>query len=65
MAAGAADVISAVRFARERGLGVGVLATGHGVASPCDDGILINTSRMRGVRIDPEARTARVESGAL
>ena len=65
MAAGAADVIAAVSFASERGLGVGVLATGHGVASPCDDGILINTSRMRGVRIDPEARTARVEPGAL
>jgi FAD/FMN-containing dehydrogenase len=65
MAAGAADVIAAVHFARERGLGAGVLATDHGVASPCDDGILINTSGMRGVRIDPEARTARVEPGAL
>jgi hypothetical protein len=65
MAAGAADVIAAVRFARERGLGVGVLATGHGVASPCDGGVLINTSRMRGVRVDPEAQTARVEAGAL
>jgi FAD/FMN-containing dehydrogenase len=65
MAANAADVIAAVRFAREQGLGVGVLATGHGVASPCDGGILINTSRMRGVRVDPEAQTARVEAGAL
>jgi hypothetical protein len=65
MADGAADVIAAVRFARERGLGVGVLATGHGVASPCDGGVLINTSRMRDVRVDPEAQTARVEAGAL
>ena len=65
MAAGAADVIAAVRFARERGLGVGVLATGHAVAAPCDGGVLINTSRMRGVRVDPEAQTARVEAGAL
>ena len=65
MAAGAADVIAAVRFARERELGVGVLATGHGVASPCDGGVLINTSRMRGVRVDPGAQTARVEAGAL
>jgi hypothetical protein len=65
MAAGAADVIAAVRFARERGLGVGVLVTGHGVASPCEGGVLINTSRMRGVRVDPEAQTARVEAGAL
>jgi hypothetical protein len=65
MAAGAADVIAAVRLARDEGLGVGVMATGHGVASPCDGGILINTSRMRGVRVDPEAQTARVEAGAL
>src|SRR5215212_10006933 len=65
MAAGAADVISAARLARERGLGVGVLATGHGVASACDGGVLINTSRMRGVRVDPESQTARVEPGAL
>jgi FAD binding domain-containing protein/berberine-like enzyme len=65
MAKGASDVITAVRFARERGLGVGVLATGHGVASPCDGGVLINTSRMRGVCVDPEAHTARVEAGVL
>jgi hypothetical protein len=65
MAAGAADVIAAVRLAREQGLGVGVLATGHAVATPCDGGVLINTSRMRGVRVDPEAQTAQVEAGAL
>jgi len=65
MAAGPADVVAAVRLAREQGLGVGVLATGHGVASPCDEGVLINTSRMRGVRVDPEAQSARVEPGAL
>src|SRR3712207_9291734 len=65
MAAGAADIIAAVRLARDEGLGVGVIATGHGVASPCDGGILINTSRMRGVRVDPESQSARVEPGAL
>jgi FAD/FMN-containing dehydrogenase len=65
MAAGAADVIAAVRLARDEGLGVGVMATGHGVASPCDGGVLINTSRMKGVRVDPEAQTVRVEPGAL
>jgi hypothetical protein len=65
MAAGPADVVAAVRLARDEGLGVGVLATGHAVASPCDGGVLINTSRMRGVRVDPEAQTARVEAGAL
>ncbi len=41
MAAGASDVIAAVRLARDEGLGVGVMATGHGVASPCDGGVLI------------------------
>jgi FAD/FMN-containing dehydrogenase len=65
VAEGAADVIAAVRLARDLGLGIGVLATGHGVAAPCEGGVLINTSRMKGVRVDPEARTARVEPGAL
>lgn len=65
MAGGAADVLAAVRFAREAGIGVGVMATGHGVGAPCDGGVLINTSGMRGVRVDPVSRTARVEAGAL
>src|SRR3712207_9149747 len=65
MAAGAADVMAAVRLARDEELGVGVLATGPAVAAPCDGGVLINTSRMRGVRVDPEALTARVEARAL
>jgi FAD/FMN-containing dehydrogenase len=65
VANGAADVMAAVRFAWEGGLGVGVMATGHGVSAACDGGVLINTSGMRGVRVDPLARTARVEAGAL
>src|ERR671920_482365 len=65
VAGGAADVLAAVRFAREAGIGVGVMATGHGVGAPCDGGLLVNTSRMRGVRVDPVARTARVGAGAL
>jgi FAD/FMN-containing dehydrogenase len=64
VAEGAADVLAAVRLARDEGLGVGVMATGHGVAAPADGGVLINTSRMRGVHVDPETRTARVEAGA-
>ena len=64
-AAEESDVVAAVRLAKDQGLGVGVLATGHGVAAPCDGGVLINTSRMRGVRVDPEAQTARVEAGPL
>jgi FAD/FMN-containing dehydrogenase len=65
MAEGATDVVAAVRLASEKGLGVGVLATGHGVASPCDGGVLLNTSSMRGVSVDPESQTARVQPGAL
>ena len=65
MAEGAEDILAAVRFARDEGLGVGVMATGHGVGTPVDGGLLVNTSRMRGVRVDPVARTAKVEAGAL
>jgi FAD/FMN-containing dehydrogenase len=65
VAGGAADVMATVRFARDAGIGVGVMATGHGVGVPCDGGVLINTSNMRGVRVDPVSRTARVEAGAL
>ena len=65
VAEGADDIVAAVRFARDEGLGVGLMATGHGVGTPADGGLLVNTSRMRGVRVDPVARTARVEAGAL
>jgi FAD/FMN-containing dehydrogenase len=65
VAGGAADVMAAVRFARDAGIGVGVMATGHGVGAPCDGGVLINTSKMKGVRVDPASGTARVEAGAL
>lgn len=65
VAEGAPDVLAGVRFARDAGLGVAVMATGHGVGTPCDGGVLINTSRMRGVHVDALARTARVEAGAL
>jgi FAD/FMN-containing dehydrogenase len=63
MAEGAADVLAAVRLARDEGLGVGVMATGHGTAAPADGGVLVNTSRMKGVHVDPETQTARVEAG--
>ena len=64
MAEDAADVQAAVRFARQRGLGVGVMATGHGAATLPDGGVLVNTSRMKDVQIDPVDRTVRVEPGA-
>jgi FAD/FMN-containing dehydrogenase len=65
--AGAADVIAAVNFAREHDLEIAVRGGGHNVAGTavCDDGIVIDLSEMRAVWIDPHARTARVQGGAL
>jgi hypothetical protein len=65
--AGADDVVEAVRYAREQGLQASVRCGGHSVAghAVCDGGIMIDLSLMRGVRIDPGARTARVAGGAL
>ncbi len=63
-AAGPDDVAAAVRLARAEGLGVGVMATGHGTTAPCDGGLLIATAGMRDARVDPVARTARVAAGA-
>ena len=65
MAEDAGDVRAAVRFARDLEHGVGVMTTGHGVGAPSDGGLLVNTSLMRGVRVDPVSLTARVEAGAL
>lgn len=61
------DVAGVVRFAAENGLRVAGQGTGHGAAplQPLDDTILIKTERMRGIEVDPEARTARVEAGVL
>jgi FAD/FMN-containing dehydrogenase len=62
----AGDVAAAVRFAGERGLGVAVQATGHGVAVPADGGaLLITTRRMNRHRVDPARRTAWLEAGVL
>ncbi len=63
--AGVADVLTAVRFARGRGLLVAVRGGGHNVAGNalCDGGLVIDLSRMRAVRVDPARRTARAEGG--
>jgi hypothetical protein len=61
-----ADVISAVNFGREHDLLVAIRGGGHNGAGlgVCDDGLVIDLSRMRGIRVDPESRTVRVEGGA-
>src|SRR5215469_12306623 len=63
---GAADVIAAVTFAREHGLLLSIRGGGHSVAgnAVCDDGVMIDLSPMKGIRVDPVRRTARVEAGA-
>lgn len=63
----AADVAAIVTFAREHGLRVAPQGTGHGAAAlgSLEGTILLKTERMRGVTIDPEARTARAEAGTI
>jgi hypothetical protein len=61
----AADVISAVNFGRDQKLLVAIRGGGHngpGLGS-CDDGLVIDLSLMRGVRVDPQARLVRAEPG--
>jgi FAD/FMN-containing dehydrogenase len=64
---GVADVVAAVGFARERDLLVAVRSGGHGVGGHalCDGGLVIDLSPLKGIRVDPVARTARAEAGVL
>ena len=64
---GAADVVAAVRFARDHDLEIAIRGGGHNVAGTavCDDGIVIDLSAMRAVRVDPAERGAWVQGGAL
>jgi FAD/FMN-containing dehydrogenase len=64
---GVADVVAAVRFAREHELEIAVRGGGHNVAGTavCDDGVVIDLSAMRAVWVDPAGRTAWVQGGAL
>jgi FAD/FMN-containing dehydrogenase len=63
---GTADVINAVKLARDEKLLVAVRSGGHNIAgnAVCDGGLLIDLSLMKSVRVDPASRTARVEPGA-
>lgn len=65
--AGADDVVEAVRFGREQDLLVSVRGGGHAVAgyAVCDDGLMIDLSLMKAVRVDPQARTARGAGGLV
>ncbi len=65
--AGVADVIAAVKFGRRTGLPVAVRGGGHSFPglSSVDGGLVIDLSPMRGIRVDPEARTARAQAGVL
>src|SRR5262245_59997077 len=63
--ADASDVVAAVRFALEHDLRTSVRSGGHGVGglSMCDDGLVIDLSAMRGIRVDGDRREARVDAG--
>ncbi len=65
--AGVADVMAAVRFARDTGVVVAIRSGGHSFPghSVCNGGLVIDLGLMRGVRVDPEARTARAQAGIL
>jgi FAD/FMN-containing dehydrogenase len=65
-AGSAADVAQAVRYARAHGMRIAPQGTGHGAEplEPLDGAMLLRTTRMRQVRIDPTDRTARAEAGA-
>ena len=61
------DVIASVRFAGTQGLPVSIRGGGHNVAghAVCDGGLMIDLSPMRGVRVNPDTRSASVQGGAL
>src|SRR3954468_15689561 len=65
--AGAADVATAVGFARSNDLPIAVRGGGHSIAgfSTCDNGIVIDLSQMSSVRVDPAGRRATVGGGAV
>jgi hypothetical protein len=64
---GVADVRTAVRFARQHELLTAVRGGGHSFPghSTCDGGIVIDLGPMKGIRVDPEARTVRAQAGVL
>jgi FAD/FMN-containing dehydrogenase len=63
---GIADVVRAVKFARTNDLLVSVRGGGHNVGGRalCDDGVVIDLSALKGIFVDPRARTVRAQAGA-
>jgi len=64
---GVADVVTSVNFAREHDTALTIKGGGHNIAglAVCDGGIMLDMSLMRGVWVDPTARTARAQAGCL
>jgi FAD/FMN-containing dehydrogenase len=63
----AADVMAAVEYGRENNLLTALRGGGHngGGLGTCEDGLVIDLSRMKNVRVDPAVRTARVAGGCV
>ena len=63
--AGVADVVHTVNFARKNGWALAVKGGGHNVAgnAVCDDGVVLDFSNMRSIRVEPRNQTVRVEPG--
>ncbi|TDW21743.1 FAD-binding oxidoreductase [Kribbella kalugense] len=59
-----ADAVAVVRAAAESGTPVRVLATGHGIPNPIQDGIVVTTTRMTGVIVDAEDKVAHIPAGS-
>jgi len=60
------DVVRAVNFARDNGLVLAVRGGGHNIAGSamCDDGLVIDLSKMKAAKVDPGARRVTIEGGA-
>jgi FAD/FMN-containing dehydrogenase len=66
-AAGVADVIKGVQFARSENLQLAICGGGHSIAgfSTVDDGLVLDLSAMKGVRVDPERKRVVAQAGNL
>jgi FAD/FMN-containing dehydrogenase len=64
--AGTQDAVKAVNFARDNGIQLAVRGAGHHIAgnSLCDDGLVVDLSHMRAVKVDAAAKRAVAEGGA-